>query len=267
MRSLTASSLLILAALPAAAQTIGFEAQGLPANSFRNNAGGAANGFFAEQGALFNNSFDPAFGGIWSGWAVSSVTDNATPGFGNQYAAIPGGGARGSANYGVGFAFGDVADPRRPDSSFVNLPGGVRATAIDITNTAYAYFSRRDGDAFSRQFAAGDFLRLTITGYQNAGGAGTATGAVDVFLADFRTGPGTLLASWLTVDLNPLGNARSLRFALESTDFGAFGINTPAYFAADNLTLVSVPEPGSLALIAAAGLAFAWRRRQSKASG
>ena len=42
--------------------------------------------------------------------------------------------------------------------------------------------------------------------------------------------------------------ARQLTFTLESSDNGPFGMNTPAYFALDNLTVVPVPEPGALAL-------------------
>ena len=45
-----------------------------------------------------------------------------------------------------------------------------------------------------------------------------------------------LIFSWTTVDLTPLGNARYLLFDLNSSDVGQFGMNTPAYFAMDNLT-------------------------------
>ncbi len=261
MRPPTALAFLLLAALPAAAQTIGFESQGLPANSFRNDAGPPdGDHFFVDQGASFNNTHgvDATFGyEYWSGWSLSSVTDNATAGFGNQYAAIAGGGAGGSATYAVAFV----------GPTFVNLPGGVRAAALDITNTAYAYFSLRDGDAFARPIAAGDYFRLTIQGHAGLDGAGAATGTTEVMLADYTNGNSMILADWRTVDLSGLGAARSLSFDLTTTISNAFGPATPFYFAADNLTLVSVPEPGALGLVAAAGLAFAWRRRQSKASG
>ena len=55
-----------------------FEDLGLPANSYNNNAG--PGGFFVSGGNAFNNTFSPAFGGIWSGWATSSMTDTTTPG-------------------------------------------------------------------------------------------------------------------------------------------------------------------------------------------
>src|SRR4051812_3050294 len=74
-----------------------FEDVGLPANSFSNNAGpnnAGPGGFFASGGNSFNNTFtfSTDFGGIWSGWAISSRTDITTPDFTNQYSAITGSG-------------------------------------------------------------------------------------------------------------------------------------------------------------------------------
>ena len=55
-----------------------FDDLGLPANSYNNNAG--PGGFFVSGGNAFNNSYSPAFGGIWSGWSISSMTDTTTSG-------------------------------------------------------------------------------------------------------------------------------------------------------------------------------------------
>jgi hypothetical protein len=56
------------------------------------------------------------------------------------------------------------------------------------------------------------------------------------------------------MDLTSLGGAKSLSFDYASSDVGQFGINTPLYFAMDNLTLSVVPEPSSALL---AGIAVA----------
>jgi hypothetical protein len=55
---------------------------------------------------------------------------------------------------------------------------------------------------------------------------------------------------------------KSLEFGLSSSDSGQYGMNTPAYFAMDHLTLV--PEPASLVLLLCAGFVGGlWHSRRS----
>ena len=207
--------------------------RGLLAESFFNRA---PNGDGFQSGSLqFNNSFNSTFSS-WSGWSVSNVTDNLTPGFGNQYASATGVGAAGSDTYFVGNAFpgGFVPTVRRDPTATTGF------TAIDITNTAYAALSMRDGDAFAKQFGGEDgsdpdFFILTIEGVD---ASDQSIGTVDVSLADFRFDDGAedfILDQWQSVDLMSIDDAIELRFSLASSDVGDFGMNTPAYFAADNI--------------------------------
>ena len=48
-----------------------------------------------------------------------------------------------------------------------------------------------------------------------------------------------ILGAWQLVDLRPLGRVVGLFFDLSSTDEGDWGMNTPAYFALDNLDVLS----------------------------
>jgi Domain of unknown function (DUF4465) len=232
-----------------------FEDLGLPANSFNNNLG--TNGFFNSGGNSFNNSFDPTFG-TWSGWSISSQTNISNPGgsipdFNFEYTAITGIGGNGSQTYAVANTFGDTADPFHPASSIVNLAAGASPISIQITNTAYDYYSMLYGDSFAHQFGAGDFLLLTIAGYSLANGGGSKVGEVDFYLANFLGSDPSLyyiVNTWQTVDLSSLMGAQSLVFGLESSDNDPmFGINTPAEFAADNLIAsTAVPESSGFLL-------------------
>src|SRR5262245_52798884 len=91
---------LVLAAVPVRPYFVAtFENLDPGANTYTSN--GRPSGRFISDNQSFNNSYSPDFGGIWSGWAVSSTTNTTDPAFTNQYSAITGSGANGSQTYGV----------------------------------------------------------------------------------------------------------------------------------------------------------------------
>ncbi|MCX7427710.1 MAG: DUF4465 domain-containing protein [Planctomycetia bacterium] len=231
---------------------------------------------FVAGGVTFYNSHGDYTGqwGPWSGWdgwSVSNRTDTTTPGFGNQYSAITGGGVFGSANYAVGYF------PDEPYEDFRRLDIAAASTQTPgrhgffLTNTTYAYLTIRDGDSygFTDRFTRenNDFFRLEITGLDASGGTIVGLDPVHFYLADFRQSrePGAIegdyiVNQWTWVDLANLveGGAAQLRFAFASSDTGEFGINTPLYVAMDS---APVPEPAVWMLIAASGACLPLGRR------
>ena len=222
--------------------TIGFEDFGasLAAESFNNGSDGS--GGFSTNSLTFNNNFNPEFGS-WSGWSISNTTDTTTPGFTNQYSAFTGVGANQSDTYGVAGVFAPTQITRDPSAG--------EFASIEITNTTFAALSILQGDAFARQFGGDsgddpDFFLLTIDGID---AAGDSISVVEFFLADYRFEDNSLdfiVDEWTTVDLSSIAEAITLDFSLTSSDVGAFGINTPAYFAADNVTLTSPVAPQNI---------------------
>jgi Domain of unknown function (DUF4465) len=241
-----------------------FEDQNPGSNTFKNDF--RPTNSFTTGGFSLNNNFSPTFS-AWSGFSVSSKVDNAFGGsdFSHEYGAYAptganGTGAGGSATYGVAFNFSQ-------GDSLINLPSGVSPFSIDITNTTYTAQAISLGDGFARAFHQGDFFRLDILGYSGLNGTGTQVGDVPFYLADFRGTSLVLVSDWTTVSLASLADAQSLAFNMTSTDVGDFGINTPTFFAVDNLVGVSaVPEPSSIVLcgigITTAGLYSLKRRRR-----
>ena len=249
----------LVAAPAAAVRVVDLEDVGasLPPESFYHGADGA--GGFESRGVFFENHFDATFGS-WEGFSYSNVTDNLTPGFGNQWSAFPGSGAEGSPTYAVGFTLTFVLPEAR-----ILLPEPAPVSRVSVANTTFAALSMRDGDAFAKKFGGPDgsdpdWFRLTITGRD---AAGSPTGQVEVYLADFRSDDPALdfiLDGWLTVDLSPLGTVSALGFTLDSSDVGPFGMNTPAFFALDDLVVVPEPATGVAVTLALAVLAAGRRR-------
>lgn len=203
-------------------------------------------GYFYSNGLKFNNSFDSAWN-YWSGgFAASSITDTVTPGFSNLYSSIDKGGYK-STTYAVGQNYATIE----------NSEGGL--TGFFITNTAYAYYSMQDGDQFAKKFGGSsgndpDYLKLRITrGNWNS----TPIDTLDFYLADFRFNNNEqdyILKEWTWVDLSKLKYdgegpgcivySSTYKFEFSCSDTGAFGINTPMFFAIDGI--VKTDFPGSV---------------------
>jgi hypothetical protein len=244
-------------------ETIDFEDLTLSANSYWN--GSASTTYFTSgtSGTQFNNSYtDYGSYTSWYGFAYSNVSNTTTAGYTNQYAVYnsTGTGYGGSGNYAVVNC--------NADSSWgvatMTLAAGTHLESAYFCNTTYAALAILNGDdgGFGgvAQFTSGSWFLLTITGTD---ASGDATGSVEIYLADYRDGKSYVMSDWTYENLSALGDATTLSFVLTSSDAGIYGINTPSYFAIDELTVV--PEPGTLSLLAAAfvGLiAYALRKRK-----
>jgi hypothetical protein len=214
---------------------------------------------FVSRGVSFGNFSDGDWY-FWEGFAYSNMSDTTTPGYGNQYSAYPGTGYNaGDDIYAVGYA-GFSTIPTVMFSAETSVLGAY------FTNTTYAALAMRDGDGPAKQFGGvtgddPDWFVLTITG-RDASGAITET--VDFELADYRFADNSedyIVDSWEYVDLSSLGSVVTLEMTLSSSDVGDWGMNTPAYFAMDNL--VVVPEPGTIALLVLGALGLRKQRRNN----
>ncbi|HET6226636.1 MAG TPA: DUF4465 domain-containing protein [Bacteroidia bacterium] len=243
----TIQKLLLSACVSASALTVNaqqaadFENLTLAPNSYWNGSTHPKGTSFISADAIFPNYFD----GYWSsGWAYSNKTDSTTAGYTNMYSAVAAKGYNGSANYGIG-----------TNGSIIKLqqiPEGLKAKGVYITNGTYAALSMRDGDGaggFARRFGdttminsgkphgdVKDWFKLTIKGYHSGV---LKADSVDFYLADYRFDDNSkdyIVRTWEWVNLEKLGIVDSVLFLLSSSDVGKFGMNTPAYFCIDNFT-------------------------------
>ena len=217
-----------------------FEDLSLQTDTFWN--GSDLSGGFISGDSYFVNYYDTAYYS-WAGFAYSNKTDSNTIGFANQYSAMAGSGYNNSENYAVSYvsSFFGTTYMTLGDVIVGPVTGG-----FHVTNNAYAYYSMKDGDAFSKKFGGvsgddPDWFKLNIIGY----GSGVFIDSVEFYLADYRFTDNSqdyIIRNWTYVDIDNLfsmGCADSLVFELSSSDVGAFGMNTPAYFCLDNVDIIS----------------------------
>jgi len=242
IRTLLLACTVIIITIPQVdGQQADFESFDLEVDTFLNGSDGG--GGFREEDLFFPNTYEDTFGS-WSGWSISTDTDVTTAGFTNQYASIAGGGADGSQHYATSFVSGST----RITAVFRFAP-----EVLSVSNNTYAFLSMRDGDSFAKKFGGEtgedpDFFLLTIKGYRDGQ---LQSDSVDHYLADFRFADNSqdyIQDDWMNVDLTAIGFVDSLEFTLSSSDNGAFGMNTPAYFCIDNFSfgkLISTDEIAS----------------------
>ena len=101
-----------------------------------------------------------------------------------------------------------------------------------VTNTSYVLHSLKYGDQFNIDGATSttDFW-IVATGYNGT----TKTGQVSVYLCK----QGNIVEDWIKFELKSLGKVTSIKFNVRGSDdqSGNYGLNTPAYFAYDDVAV------------------------------
>lgn len=203
-------------------------------------------GGFTSNSVFYQNVYDNNYGS-WYGFAYSNMRNDTTAGWVNQYSAITAGGINapdtGGTNYAVAFVPTDWSSSNfdlQPIEATFTKPSLL--SGCYVTNSTYDYLSMKNGDAYTKKFGGTtgndpDYFKLKIWGLsQNK----TNTDTIEFLLADYTFDDNSkdyIVDNWRWVDLQQLGYVTKLFFSLESTDIGAFGMNTPAYFCLDNLTI------------------------------
>ncbi len=171
----------------------------------------------------------------------------------------------------MAFGYNANTNPQTADQisglPYFELPDGASVQSAYVTNTTYAALTMRDGNSFSKQFGGpsggdADWFRLTVYGVDALGALLPAS--VEFYLADYRSDDDYIVDTWKYLDLSPLADAKRVVFNLASSDSGIDGMNTPAFFAIDDIQFSHAPEPASwaLLLVGMAGLAVRrWRKR------
>lgn len=210
--------------------TITFEDAQLGEAGFINNAQ------YKERGYVFSNKFTTSDNGdSWYGYSVSNKTDKETEGYLNQYSVYAGSGAKGSKQFAIAFQGAEYDENwnSTPVYSSFEREDGASFSPVSayFALTTYTYLSTQKGDAYAKKFEAGDFYKVTVIGT-------TADGKTNEVVFDaINIDNNVAFTSWQNISLKQLGEVVKVELKFESSDTGAYGMNTPAYIAIDNIEI------------------------------
>ncbi len=216
------SCLISLPVIQTNLKLIDFEDFSLPKNSYLDSS---KLGYFSSKNCMFQNKYNKEYKYLEKGFALSSKIDTVIAGYTNMYSSFAGGGVDNSSNYIVGL-----------DSSLIKLPINTSIVSFYVTNNTYAALSMRNGDAFAKKFSKGDYFKLVVYGYKN----GLSVAKSEIYLADFTSVNSNdfyIQKKWKKILTPEFKNIDEIRFKLESSDMGQYGLNTPAFFVLDNIEI------------------------------
>ena len=186
---------------------------------------------FTDNDGLANFTHFYASWGFGGGFTYTNLTDVTTPGY-NNLSAITGEGV--SSEIYLTASTANEVTITNLDTDTYQFVGAY------ITNSTYAYLAIAEGDdgntpAYAAQFGDDDWFILTATGY-------TAEGE-EIASLDFSLATGTdFVTTWTWFDWTSISSASYITFSMSSSDTGDYGMNTPAYFCIDGITLVDPAE-------------------------
>ncbi|WP_027451583.1 DUF4465 domain-containing protein [Porphyromonas uenonis] len=203
-----------------------FEEQPLSSEEPYNQKAPFGSGSFA-----FSNSYNAEWKS-WSGFALAASADTTYTGdfATQQYNNVVGGGQEQegkSKQYVVAYCPGDNPKWGTYNPVVTVMPGSDRKVQLEgvyLTNTAWvkSFATQGDKNFGSPAFKEGSFFIVTITADNGK--------KVEVPLIDYRNKKREVVNDWKWVDLSSLGEVKTLKFSIQSSD-----TNAPSYFAMDNL--------------------------------
>ena len=191
----------------------------------------------SSWGGYYWDGFTPAIGGDQTDYGQSGASDGWTVNYGG---CMAGGGCVLNRDGSV------TVDPAQPyfvayyanfwgfptnEVKFIDMDGNeeFEPAGVYVCNHPWPYYGCVHGDGMGRAFEEGDYFELTAVGVAADG----TEKRVSINLIEFTDGELKALNDWTFFDLTSLGKVTSVYFELNSTDSGAYGMNTAAYFCMD----------------------------------
>ena len=169
-----------------------------------------------------------AYGGMsWEGFTLSTVSQDTA----NVLSCVAKGGLNGEGTpYVIGYYSEWVSQSQEYSSNIIDFNGDYYPEYVYICQNSNTHKAITQGEFNARAFTQEDTLALII---QALDSDMQPTATMTYYLAV----DGERNEGWTKVPLNSLGKTSRLSFSMTTTDIGAWGANTPLYFALDALTI------------------------------
>ena len=199
----------------------------------------------SSWGGYYWDGFCPAIGGDITDYGQSGSSDGWTVKYGG---CMAGGGcvinedgtvtADPAQPYIVGY-WGSWSEDPTNQVKYADNDGNTtfKPVGVYVCNHPWPYYGCLHGDGFGRAFEEGDYFELIAHGVDADGNETTTS----INLVEFTNGELKALNDWTFFDLSSLGEVESVYFTMNSTDSGAYGMNTSAYFCMDKFQ-AEIPE-------------------------
>lgn len=208
------------------------------ANSGIPDSTGMIYSFFSTGIFNFNNSYSTAYGGYYNdGFVISNMQNDTIQNY--DHSAITVGGMDGPGSTYLSAYYAGYGTNR----CVIELNDSIarEMEGMYITNSTTAVLSMQNGDFLAKKFGGADgtdpdWFKITAIGYNGD----METGRVEFYLADFRSTSSSedyIVTDWRWLELASLGEITKVEFVLSSSDMGDYGMNTPAYFCMDMITV------------------------------
>lgn len=182
------------------------------------------------------------YGTYWSGFVASRNSDNNDYSDGDwlehQFTSMSAGGISGDGTpYLVAYwnTTEELGDDPSCSIAYTDSEKLFTPISAFVNNTSYSYYAMKNGTEWSSKFAAGDYCVLQAYGITQDD---EITGPAELYLAEYTADSDSPVSQWTYFNFEELGVVKSLFFRMESSDSGDYGMNNPAYFAMDRMSMV-----------------------------
>lgn len=157
--------------------------------------------------------------------------------------ANAGAGADGSDTFALVFGYRDQNSMSNRAKFSFSAGAEMQVVSVMVCPTSFVYGNLAIGNPYSTNRPIKDdagWFKILAYGFDAQGNATNGGNPVELYFCDYRSDANPqveLIDTWTRWNLSALGNVNRVEFDFEGSDYGTYGLNTPAYACIDNIEI------------------------------